>query len=764
MPVTPAGRVNVACLAIALTIASGPLASVSAQSATPPPPPAAAAGPTPTGVQGRPRVGLALGGGAARGIAHIGLLRWFEEHRIPIDYLAGTSMGGLVGGAYASGLTPDEIEALMKQADWDLMFLGDSPYRYKTFRRKEDARAFPGMLDFGLKGGFKLPSGLNAGQQVELMLDSIALPYFAVKNFDELPTPFRCVATDIRAGEPLVMGDGSFARALRATMSIPAVFTPVALDQRLLVDGGALNNVPADVVKAMGADVAIAVNVSSSTDPPQPPTTIFAVLGQTLDSLMTVGTRQALKSADLIIVPDLKGLTGGDWRRADDLIAKGYQAAEASSAALLRYQVDEATYAEWSRARQSRRRTATPMIDRVVVEGLPPVETERLTATLQARHGGRPLDRAEVEDSVLRIGGTDRYELITQALRATPTGTELVIDATPKSYGPPFLLPAIDLHNIDSNAFSLTLRMRVAVYDTPLPNSELRLDAGIGTNQLATIELYKLVGRRGLFVAPRAYFNRYGVNGYQDGEFVAEYRLKRTGAGIDVGYTTGLRSEVRLGYDASDVRLRLRVGPPTLPEASGSDNAASLRWVFDGQNSPMIPSRGLRVRTALRYFFATPDIVDAEGSVVARAEDVPQGEVVASWFKRVRTRQRLFLAGGAGTSFGDDPGINQFRLGGALRLGALNADEVRGNNYLLGVVGLLHEWFRLPDVLGGNVYVGGWLEQGSAYDRWSDAKYESSLSAGIVIETLFGPTFLGYSQSLNQGSGRFYISLGPFLR
>ena len=166
----------------------------------------------------------------------------------------------------------------------------------------------------------------------------------------------------------------------------------------------------------------------------------------------------------------------------------------------------------------------------------------------------------------------------------------------------------------------------------------------------------------------------------------------------------------------------------------------------------------------MRYFFDTPDIVDSEGTVVRTAEDVPQGDVVASWFTRVRTRQRVFIAGGAGTSFGEDPGINQFRLGGALRLGALNTDEVRGNNYLLGVVGLLHEWFRLPDVLGGNVYLGGWFEQGSAYDRWADAKYESSLTAGIVLETLFGPAFLGYSQSLNQGSGRFYISLGPFLR
>jgi NTE family protein len=166
MPLTPAGRATVVCLAFALAIVSGPVAIVSAQSAVPPASPGVAASPAPGNAQGRPRLGLALGGGAARGIAHIGLLRWFEEHRIPIDYLGGTSMGGLVGGAYASGLSPDQIQSMMNTTDWDLMFLADSPYKFKTFRRKEDARAYPGMLDFGLKGGFKLPSGLNAGQQV----------------------------------------------------------------------------------------------------------------------------------------------------------------------------------------------------------------------------------------------------------------------------------------------------------------------------------------------------------------------------------------------------------------------------------------------------------------------------------------------------------------------------------------------------------------------------------------------------------------------
>jgi NTE family protein len=713
----------------------------------------------------RPKVGLALGGGAARGIAHIGLLRWFEEHRIPVDVIAGTSMGGLIGGAYASGLTPDEIQALMKESDWDLMFLSDSPFRYKTYRRKEDARAFPGQIDFGLKGGFKLPSGLNAGQQIELLLDRIALPYYELRDFDALPTPFRCVATDIRRGEPLVIGSGSFSRALRATMAIPAVFTPVVMDERLLVDGGAVNNVPADVVKAMGADVAIAVNVGSGTDEAPVPTSLFGILGQTIDSMMSTGTRLALKSADIIVVPDLKGLTGADWRRVDDLVAQGYKAGDTMAIQLLRYQVDEATYAEWMRGRTSRRRTDTPLVRKITVEGVAADEATQIAALLQDTHLNRPVVRDDLETSILRISGTDRYEIVAYSLRPAPDGAELVLNVTPKSYGPPFLLPAIDVQNIDSNSFSISLRLRLAVYDMPLRNSELRFDVGIGSDQRVALELYKRIGHRGLFVAPRAYFSRDSLNGYDsDGELVAEYRVKRTGVGVDIGYSTGMRSEARFGYDEVDVRARLRVGVPTLPEANGSDRAFTLRWVFDGQNSPLVPSRGVFLRTALAYHLDTPEIVDPEDAALLHPRDVPQGEVRVSWFKRIRPKQRVFFSGGGGTSFGEESGFNKFRLGGPARLGAFNNDEIRGDNYILGVAGILHEWFRLPDVIGGNAYVGGWLEQGSAFNGWDDAKYKTSASVAVVLETLLGPAFLGFSQSLTDGNSRFYLALGPFLR
>ena len=236
------------------------------------------------------------------------MLEWFEANHIPIDYVAGTSMGGLVAGAYATGMSPDEIRALMKYVDWDNMFLADSPYKFKSFRRREDARAFPSQLKFGLKGGFQVPTGVNPGQRILWLLNRIALPYGVLDSFDSLPTPFRCVATDLNKSEAVVLDKGNLSLAMRATMAIPAVFTPVQMGDRLMVDGGTLNNIPADVVRGMGADIVIAVDVSADVDGNESARlTLFGVMGKTIDTMMMPGIRNALKSADVVIDPDLTG-------------------------------------------------------------------------------------------------------------------------------------------------------------------------------------------------------------------------------------------------------------------------------------------------------------------------------------------------------------------------------------------------------------------------------------------------------------------------
>src|SRR5262249_18532713 len=202
----------------------------------------------------RPTVGIAFGGGSARGIAHIGVIQWFEEHHVPIDVAAGTSMGGLIGGGFAAGMSAAELRALITTTDWDVMF-GSSAFQFKNIRRKEDARSYPSRLEFGLKKGFQAPTSLNDGQQVDFLLARIAAPYYGLARFDDLPTPFRAVAVDLREGEKVVMDRGSLATALRATLSLPGVFPPVQRDGRVLVDGGALGNVPACLVRATGPSV-----------------------------------------------------------------------------------------------------------------------------------------------------------------------------------------------------------------------------------------------------------------------------------------------------------------------------------------------------------------------------------------------------------------------------------------------------------------------------------------------------------------------------
>jgi len=245
----------------------------------------------------RPRVGVAFGGGSARGLAHVGILRWFEEHHIPIDRIAGTSMGGLIGGAYASGMSAPEIAHLLATTDWDTMF-GSSSFRFKNIRRKQDARAYPSRIEFGLKRGLTPPVALNNGQQVDFLLTRIGGAYQQLQSFDDLPTPFRCLAVDLVTAQSIVLDHGSLPDAMRATMSLPGIFPPMEIDGHVLVDGGAMNNVPADIVRAMGSDVVIAINVGFMGEKQAVNYSLMGLMGQTVDVMMQANTRRAMQSAE----------------------------------------------------------------------------------------------------------------------------------------------------------------------------------------------------------------------------------------------------------------------------------------------------------------------------------------------------------------------------------------------------------------------------------------------------------------------------------
>src|SRR6201984_3455176 len=235
----------------------------------------------------RPKIGVAWEGGAAMGLAHIGVLKWFEEHHIPVDYVAGTSMGGLVGGFYATGMTPEEMQQLIEGLEWRKILGDHPPYEDLSYRRKEDQRAYPNSLIFGLKHGLSAPEGLIAGHQIGLLIDRVALPYYGISSFDDMPVPFRCVATDLVSGQSHVFKDGPLAIALRSTMSIPGVFSPVREGKAVYVDGGLLDNLPNDCVRKMGAEIVIGVPLEAAPVEANDIRSVFSVLNHSVSAVVT---------------------------------------------------------------------------------------------------------------------------------------------------------------------------------------------------------------------------------------------------------------------------------------------------------------------------------------------------------------------------------------------------------------------------------------------------------------------------------------------
>ena len=710
----------------------------------------------------RPSVGVAFGGGSARGIAHVGVIRWLEEHRIPIDAAAGTSMGGLIGGAYASGMDAAELETFIASLDWDQLF-GASSFAHKNIRRKADARAYPARLEFGLRGGIVPPTALNNGEYVELLLGRIAAPYFDLRDFDDLPTPFRTVAVDLLSAQPVVMRSGSLADAMRATMSLPLIFPPVELNGQVLIDGGTMNNVPADVVKAMGATRAIAVNVGDLSDREGVSYTMFGVAGTTLDAMMRASTRRAITAADVVIDVPLEQYGSLDWRRAADLIEEGYRAAEAMRERLLPLAVSEADFESWRRARQARRRTALPAPAFIELDGFVTGDAKRLTALL-ARHVGAPLDVDAVEQDIALVTGLDRYQTVVwRLIHDGGRGIGLGIQGRVKPYAPPFMMLGVNLENTTSSDFRTTLTARYLAFDVAGSGSELRLDGTIGSDPSVGVELYRPIGPTPLFVAPYAGVRRATFNLIVDDAVIARYRQTVARLGVNTGVNLGARSDLRFGAYVGRSTASIQVGDPGFPELSGAETGAELVWRLDTQDSPVVPSGGSQSEVRVSRVFTGPDVA-VDGETLNFDTSLTQFSATANRFWSLGPRHRVFVSGAVGTSFDATPlPTEQFALGRPFRLGAYATGEIRGPHYYVASGGYLRRVGRLPDFLGGAIFAGGWLENGDAFDEWEHAGWRTNGGVGLVMDTIVGPVILAGSWSFD-GRWRTYLGIGRAFR
>lgn len=703
----------------------------------------------------RPRVGLALGGGSAKGIVHVGVLQWLEEHRVPVDAVAGTSMGALIGGAYATGMSAAQIQDMLRDADWDLILRPDIPYALKSFRRKEDDRGYAIKLEAGLRKGFRLQSGLNPGHRIGLMLSRIALPYSMVDSFDDLPIPFRCVATDLEKGGTVVLSRGPLGPALRASMALPGTFDPVRLSGRLLSDGGILNNVPVDVARTMGADVVIAVRVGVP-ERDKPPETIGAVAGRAIDLMMQDLERPRLLQADVVVVAELDDFKSSDYRRSDELVARGYAAAQEQAEALLRHALDEDAWAEHTRALRERRQPSTGPFEFVEVTGVSEAAAAQLAGRL-ARNLDRAPDPGLIESDLDRVIGLGRYASAMYDRRRHGDQEGLGVEIRDKSYAPPLVKFSLELDN-ENKDVNLSLGTRITAMDVTSPGSELRVDASLGSTLRFASELLQPLGgsgplRRGAFVAPRALYARTSENLYaDDGELQAIDSRQRMGGGLDLGWIIGRGTQLRAGYEAAYVKNVTRVGNLP-PPGSGAEHAALVRFDYEGQDRAYFPSRGVRLTSRAAWMFEAPDAAGGFG----RAE----AAVSAAW--RLARGHHVSLSAEGGTSFGEPPPVlYQFRLGGPFRVGALPPNGLRGPNLLLAGVGYRLSLGRMPALLGDRLYLTAVAEVGSVFDELDGARFESSLTGGLAADTLLGPVFVGASAG-SEGV-RAYFLVGARVR
>ena len=700
----------------------------------------------------RPSVGVALEGGGALGQAHVGVLKWFEEHHIPVDYIAGTSMGGLVGGLYATGKTSDQLREVLLGADWPLLLGGGTPYEDLSFRRKEDAREIPNSLQIGLKHGARLPPGLNTGQQVNLLIDRETLPYSTAKSFDDLPIPFRCVSTELVSGKAYVFQNGLLSDAMRATMSIPGVFAPVRQDDKIFVDGGMVDNLPTDVVRKMGADVVIAVHLQISKVSAKEIQSAFDVLGRSVALVISETELRGMEEADLVVRAKVEKYSTTDYEKTDELIQIGYDAAEAKAQILKPYELDDAAWAEYLKEKKSRVRTTIGTPQFIKLEGLQEPSAEENIRRLLQPLLGKPLSIPDIEGLLDRLSGIGRYDSLTYGMIQQGDQTGLLVRVHEKSYAPPTLLPEFEVDGTQTDDVTFTLGARLTFMDIAGFRSEWRNDFRFGETYGLSSDLYRPFHPLSKwFLDPFVNASQYTFLIYQKNNPRADYRIDRVYGGLNFGYGFSRFSELKIGYGVGYTNATLRLGTPDFPSYDGRIGALQARYILDHTNDAVIPTKGYYVRSQFYYYDTYPGATQA----------FPSLDVLTQYFQPVFHGDSIFVVGSGGSTFGyHNIGAPQFFLGGVGRLTAYGLNELLGDQYFVGRVGYLHKVFTLPPFIGTQVYVSVFGEVGKMYDDPFPApKLSGDGVAGLLAETAFGPVFIGGSVG-DTGHHKWFFQLG----
>jgi NTE family protein len=700
---------------------------------------------------------LVLSGGGARGAAHIGVLKVLEELHIAPDLIVGTSMGSIVGGLYAAGWSPEEIEELMASMDWNAVFSDEVPRSDLSYRRKQDDRPILIQARLYFKG-FKpyLPAGILGGQRLELLMNALQTESASAKNLDDLNIPFRAVAADIASGQAVVIDNTTLATAMRASMSIPGAFAPVELDGRKLVDGGSVANLPIGVAKELGATSVIAVDISSPLVGDEEELDSFFSIFNQLNSLLTVGNRDRdvalLDDNDVLVQPDLGDISFVGFDRASEAVAIGEATAREMAATLARFATeDDEAWAE--HITRQRRRPREPMtIDRVRVENTAPVGDAIVRHALSLK----PEETYEPEfllADLMQLHSLRYFGIIGYRIEGDDGDRELVITTPPRPSGRGSVQAGFGFSDDFSGNIGYTLSARHQLLAVNRRGGEWQNVLQLGTVALFESRFYQpLDSGMHWFVEPSVRLRRELADLWVDGRPVVEYEIEDVAAGFSAGRVLGRWGELRATAFTGEVKGSPRIGDPSFPSDEERRGGFNLGFTVDTVDQVAFPRRGVEAHA---YYERSSETLGAENDT-----DLASARVGYSMSFGNNTLTPYLEYGENFASTLDY--LNLFKLGGLGRLSGLGDNELLGEK--LALARLLY-YYRLTNFRAAGfrvqLYAGASLEAGNVYAREESITGSSLLTAWSLFvgaDTPLGPVFLGFGRS--EDRDRFYLSIG----
>ena len=698
----------------------------------------------------RPRIGLVLGGGGARGTAHVGVLEVLEQMRVPVDCIAGTSMGSLVAGAYLSGVRPQQMMERLARVDWNDLFLDDPARGETNYRERRLAQSYYPGLETGLtREGMQMARGVVGGQKIKLFFNTLVGADRAERTIGTLPLPLAIIATDIGNGERVVFRDGELALAMRASMSVPAVLTPVPYKGRYLVDGGLVDNLPVAEARALcKADIVIAVDVGSPLLSPEQVDSLKSVAGQMVNILTiqnAIASRALIRPGDIYMRPDLTGISAVDFGKFREGAARGRAAALAQSEALRRLAIPQEQYAAWAGQLQGPA-APPPRIDAVQIAGLRTVNPALVRKHLDVQPG-QPLDTARLEAGLARVYGEGDFESVDYALLGTRARRILQVTPTEKSWGPNYLRFGVALDGSNKeNSYAL----RVA-YHRKWVNSlggEWLSGGQFGERSNLFTQFYQpLDARQRFFVQPALGVVRDTLNAYQDDHRIAQYRLRSRDANLGLGANVGTLGQVRLEYALRKRNASIETGAPTLPTGESLLRGWQLALDFDQFDRAFFPTRGWLARATWFH--------ENDGSYSRLAAELRAAHAWNDYVINGRLSH-------TGSTSGRLPTADAATLGGFLNLSGYARNQILADD--VSYASLRGEKIvgKMPLGLQGDLRFGVALEAGKARNRFTETRTQGWQQAAAIYfggETPVGPLFVGYGFARG-GHSSFYVFIG----